>query len=242
MIDTLVFYLTAPPTDWIRMLLVFLHLLCCVFALALILSADWQIFKGDMSPDMLKRIAHRASALLGLLWCTGIMLIFHDTRFDVSLIAQLNKLQLKLVVVTALTINGLLLHAVSFPLAIKQRKLTLLEALVLSVSGSVSTSHWLLAAFVGIARPLAQWPLSTLMSAYALFTAGVVVAGIVLSPLVRKQLNANQRVPNQMPEHGTRTPARETVTVHDPAILSRRLPNARRSVGIARDELTARAG
>lgn len=126
---------------------------------------------------------------MGLLWCTGILLVVNDTGLDVTVLEQMSKLQLKLVVVTALTLNGLLLHFVSFPLVVKRRNLTLFESLLISVTGAISTSHWLLAAFVGVARPIGEWPLKSLLSGYMLLTMVAVVAGIVISPWIRRQLS-----------------------------------------------------
>ena len=189
MIDTLTLQLSASSIDWARLLLVYLHLLCCTFALALVLSADWQIARGTMSARSLRQTAHKASAMLGLLWCTGILLVIKDTGLDVTVLEQMSKLQLKLVVVMALTINGLLLHFVSFPLVVKRRNLTLFESLLISVTGAISTSHWLFAAFIGIARPIGEWPLESLLSAYVLLTMAAVVSGIVISPWIRRQLS-----------------------------------------------------
>ena len=175
-------------SDWFRTGLVYLHLLSCAFALALVLSADWRILKGDFTTDGLRRTAQGTSVVLVFLWVTGGLLVHHDTGFDLSVIASLSKLQLKLLVVAALTINGVLLHFVSFPLLTANRKLTLLESVVLAVTGTISTSHWLLAAFVGIARPLGQWPLESLLAAYVTGLCAMIVLGIFSAPFMRLHL------------------------------------------------------
>lgn len=181
------FLLVIPPlipADWIRMGLVYSHLISCAFALALVLSTDWRILRGNFTLNGLRKAAHHTSVILVLLWVTGTTLVYHDTGFDLSLIASLSKLQLKLIVVMALTINGVLLHLVSFPLITMNRRLSMLESSVLSISGAISTSHWLLAAFIGIARPLGQWPLDVLLAAYATYVCGTIVLGIVCAPLL----------------------------------------------------------
>lgn len=183
--------LFIPPlnsSDWLRTGLVYLHLLSCAFALALVLSADWRILKGDFTVDGLRRTAQGTSVVLVFLWVTGGLLVHHDTGLDLSVIASLSKLQLKLLVVAALTINGVLLHFVSFPLITASRKLTLLESVVLAVTGTISTSHWLLAAFIGIARPLGQWPLETLLAAYVTGLCAMIVLGIFCAPFMRIHL------------------------------------------------------
>lgn len=183
--------LFIPPlnsSDWFRTGLVYLHLLSCAFALALVLSADWRIIKGDFTLDGLRRTAQGTSVVLVFLWVTGGLLVHHDTGLDLAVIARLSKLQLKLLVVAALTINGVLLHFVSFPLITANRKLTLLESVVLAVTGTISTSHWLLAAFIGIARPLGQWPLETLLAAYVTGLCAMIVLGTFCAPFLRIHL------------------------------------------------------
>lgn len=179
---------SAPPTDWTRLLLVYLHLLFCVFSLALVLSADWHIVRGNFTRRSMQKTAHQTGLLLACLWITGALLLHHDTRLDLVMMAQMSKLQLKIAVVTALTINGVLLHFVSFPLASKRRRLTLGESLILSITGAISTSHWLLAAFVGMARPLAQWPVQTLLTLYALYVALSMVLATICTPFIRRKL------------------------------------------------------
>ncbi len=175
-------------SDWFRTGLVYLHLLSCAFALALVLSADWRILKGDFTVDGLRRTAQGTSVVLVFLWVSGGLLVHHDTGLDLSVIASLSKLQLKLLVVAALTINGVLLHFVSFPLITANRKLTLRESVVLAVTGTISTCHWLLAAFIGIARPLGQWPLETLLAAYITALCAMIVLGIFCAPFLRIHL------------------------------------------------------
>lgn len=188
MTDLFLAVFMGPPTDWLRLFLVYLHLLCCVFALSLVLGADWQLLTGRMTATALKQTARGASVLLGLLWCTGVMLIIRDTGMEITVLAEMAKLQFKLIVVVALTINGIVLHAMAFPLAVQHRRLTWFESLVLSVTGAISTSHWLLAAFVGIARPMGDWPIRSLLSAYLLFLMAVVVSAMVLTLWVRRHL------------------------------------------------------
>ncbi len=129
------------PSEWLRLGLLYMHLLSCAFALALVLSADWRILKGRFTRESLHRTANSTTVALGLLWVTGGAIIFHDTGFDPAVIDSLAKLQLKLVVVIALTINGLLLHFVSFPLVTSRRRLSIAEAMVLSITGTISSSH-----------------------------------------------------------------------------------------------------
>lgn len=194
--------LSFPSTDWARLSLVYLHLLSSAFALALVFSADWRVLKGSFSTEELKDTTDHTVIMLALLWITGALLVQHDTGMDLAVMAELSKLQLKLIVVVALTINGILLHFVSFPLIIQARTLTIFESLVLSVSGGISTSHWLLAAFVGVARPLGEWPLATLLSVYGLFVASTIVVSLCCAPFIRFHLAKrlrSQHVTVQLP-------------------------------------------
>ncbi|MGQ7847108.1 hypothetical protein ACUNV4_21655 [Granulosicoccus sp. 3-233] len=186
--DLSMFIPTSDSSEWLRLGLLYLHLLSCALALALVLNADWRILRGNYTVEGLRQTAHGTTVLLILLWITGGLLIHHDTGFDLGVMATLSKLQLKLVVVVALTLNGVLLHYVSFPLMILQRRLTGLEAVVLATSGIISSSHWLLAAFIGIARPLGQWPRDTLLSIYVCALCAMIVLGVLSAPVLRHLL------------------------------------------------------
>ncbi len=182
----------VPATDWIRLTLVYFHLLASAFAIVLVLSADWRILRGSYTLEALELTANRTSAVLVVLWVTGAALIYCDTGMDFTEMSMKPKLLLKLVIVGALTVNGVFLHTISFPLFARTGHLTWSESVVLAITGTLSTSHWVLAAFVGVARPLGQWPLKTLLLGYMLYVIAALSLALVCVPMVRRHLS-NQR-------------------------------------------------
>lgn len=181
-----------PPTDWLRLLLIYLHLLSCAFALVLVLGADWRIATRRFTADGLRRTASRTSVALGALWLTGLALIHRDTGFDPVLMIESPKLLLKLLVVVTLTANGFFLHAVSFPLIVQSRRPGVAGSMLLATTGALSTGHWLLAAFVGVARPLGTWSFQHLLNGYALYCGVTLVAGLMCTSELRRRLPARR--------------------------------------------------
>ena len=182
----------VPHIDWVRLTLVYMHLLASAFAIVLVLSADWGILKGTYTLEALQRTANRASVVLAVLWVTGLALVYCDTGLNFAEMAARPKLLLKLAIVGALTINGVVLHMVSFPLFARTGLLKWSESVVLAISGALSTSHWVLAAFVGVARPLGQWPIRMLLLGYLLYVVATLFMAVISVPLVRRHLS-NQR-------------------------------------------------
>lgn len=174
--------------DAARTVLIFSHLLLCAVALTRVLQADLELVAGSITRERLASVAHTVSWLLGGLWLTGLAVIYLDTGFDPQVLAGKSKLLLKLTCVMVLTTNGALLHHVAFPLLSASGPLRLNESLVLTVTGALSSSHWIMAAFVGIARPLGKIELTTLLQAYALMCTVTVLAALALVPVVRERL------------------------------------------------------
>ena len=137
-----------------RLLLLYSHLLLCVFALHTVLSTDWRLLRSRISARHLLQAHRRVVLLLGGLWLTGGAIVLLD---GASQIAQSPKLVAKLVCVSLLTLNGVLLRHWCFPRLISERPLQRAEAWALMSCGAVSTTSWLMAGFFGIARPLAHW-------------------------------------------------------------------------------------
>ncbi|MFK8076794.1 MAG: hypothetical protein AB8B84_09435 [Granulosicoccus sp.] len=122
-------------------------------------------------------------------------IIYLDNGFQFKFLATKSKLLFKLICVGVLTVNGLVLHHVSFPLLVREGvALNPLNTVLLVVSGGLSTSHWLLAAFVGLAKPLGRLPLDVLLSLYSLFLGAVLISSVLSLPLVnRMQLIKKQQ-------------------------------------------------
>ena len=186
----------APPTDWLRLALLYSHLLLCAFALVEVLRADVRIVAARFTVDGLRRTAHRVAWVLCALWASGLAIVFLDTGFDPGALGATPKLLLKLLTVSVLTANGVVLHWLSFPIVAARVRPTVSQALLLALSGALSTSHWLLAAFVGVARPLGQWPLETLLTAYLAYVGATLAVATLAAPALRRLLPDGLRRPS----------------------------------------------
>lgn len=173
--------------EWVRLALLYSHLILCAFAIAAVLKTDVALLFSRINQAQLEKTAHRISLLLVALWASGLAIIYLDTGFNPDILATKSKLMFKLACVCVLTVNGIVLHHVSFPVLVSNKStLSSLDTLLLVVTGGLSTSHWLLAAFVGLAKPLGRLPLEVLLTAYCLFLVSVVLASIMTLPLLSK--------------------------------------------------------
>lgn len=174
-------------TEWLRLLLLYAHLILCAFAIAIVLKTDVALLLSSISRTELEYTARTISMVLVALWASGAAIIFLDTGFNYDVLATKSKLLFKLICVCVLTVNGLVLHHVSFPLLVNEgASLTPLNRVLLVVTGGLSTSHWLLAAFVGLAKPLGRLPLDVLLGLYCLFLGAVLITSVLSLPLVSK--------------------------------------------------------
>ena len=98
-----------------RLLLVFAHLLLCAFALQRLLVTDWRVLRARLGPDELAATHRVMVVLLAGLWASGVALAAIDLGVDAARLAAEPKLACKLLVVGALTANGVLLRAYCFP-------------------------------------------------------------------------------------------------------------------------------
>ncbi|ASJ73714.1 hypothetical protein [Granulosicoccus antarcticus] len=60
------------------------------------------------------------------------------------------------------------------------------ESVLLVTTGALSTSHWMLAAFVGMSKPLGRLPFATLFGAYSLFVMAVLTTSLFFIPLLAR--------------------------------------------------------
>ncbi|MGB7182628.1 MAG: hypothetical protein WA888_06710 [Burkholderiaceae bacterium] len=95
---------------------------------------------------------------------------------------------LKLLCVTVLTANGIVLHFLSFPVLAGSGPLTLREGMFLASAGALSSSHWMLAAFIGVARPLGRVPIDTLLVCFVSICVFTILIGLARTPQVRRRL------------------------------------------------------
>lgn len=174
-----------------RQLLLFLHLLMFAVALSTVVQADLAILRGRLAEAGLPASARSLALWLLGLWLTGLALIGLDTGFDPAVLAGKPKLLAKLTVVGLLSLNGLALHCLAFP--VLQAVGTGASANGLrtcALLGAVSTVSWLFASFVGSARFIAPWmnyPAYMLLYALAL-GLGLAVSVTWVLPRLRRML------------------------------------------------------
>ena len=183
----------------LRLALLFAHLICCAFAISYVLRADMAIARASFTRGWLSRMATTISRLLIALWLTGLAIIWIDTGFEWAALTDKPKLVLKLLCVCVLTVNGLFLHYLSFPVLTQNGPLSVANSMLLSVTGALSTCHWMAAAFVGIAKPLGQVPLEVLAKAYAVCFGVMVFSALLLTPVIRHQM-LSWRLNNPQPQ------------------------------------------
>lgn len=170
-----------------RLSLLFAHLLCCVFALSIVISSDVRMLLRRISVPELDEVAHVVSRLLIGLWVTGLAVIGLDTGFDPAVLAGKSKLLFKFICAVALTLNGILLHMVTFPL-VRRGQISTAAAAFLGITGALSSSHWLLAAFVGIGKSLANVPLPILLTAWSALLIACFVGGALAAPWLKQMI------------------------------------------------------
>lgn len=173
--------------DWLRIFLLYSHLVLCVFAISAVLKTDITLIFGDFTRKELESTAQSISLLLLGLWATGLAIVYLDTGFQPDQLLNKSKLLIKLMCVTTLTFNGMVLHHVSFPVLTRETdRMSPGESVLLVTTGALSTSHWMLAAFVGMSKPLGRLPFATLFSAYGLFVMAVLITSLFFIPLLAR--------------------------------------------------------
>jgi hypothetical protein len=164
--------------ELLRLGVVYVHLLACCVAMGLVLTSDIAMVR-----DMLKRKVFtehdnvhmeslQTSVIVALiaLWVTGIAVIGIDYLGKGMDYFMNPKLQAKVIIVSFLTYNGVLLHRLVLPALQKAGSLLNLDfsARMLALfCGSLSAVSWMYAAMLGVGRPLAwKYSLSELLMAY----------------------------------------------------------------------------
>ncbi|MDH0863398.1 hypothetical protein [Mitsuaria sp. GD03876] len=179
-----------------RQLLLFAHLVAFALAFATILREDLALMRSwRIDVAQLERTGRIVVLLLAALWLTGGGLILLDVGTDLSAFLNRPKLMTKVGVVALLTINGLLLHTVAFPMLTRPQSHPGRAAAICAVLGAVSSVSWGYAAFVGTARIIS--PMMTLESFLSLYVialaVGLGVALVVVRPMVRHLIQSAGR-------------------------------------------------
>ena len=178
--------------DAVRVLqqgVLFAHVVAFAVALSAVLHEDIAILKARrVDAERLATAARTLSVALLALWASGLALVVCDIGLDVQALLARPKLAAKLVVVTALTANGLALHALALPVL---RRLPVdagpgagTPPMLPLILGAVSTASWLYASFIGVSRLIAPWMrLADFLLIYAALLAGAIaVALLVVRP------------------------------------------------------------
>lgn len=181
----------------VRLLLVYAHLMLCVFALHEVLVGDWRLLRGQSNADDLAWTHRSISWLLAGLWLTGLAIVGLDTGWQLARLADFPKTGAKLVTTLVLTLNGLLLWRWGLPRALRLQRLGRWERAAVMAAGATSTAGWLVSAFLGVARPLKDLPLALLLQG---------VAAVLLAALLAALVLAFWRAPAPEPEPGISGP------------------------------------
>lgn len=140
------------------MFLLMLHVLCVIGAAIGIAFADLSLFRGrQVDMGLLRTGSRLVTGMLGLLWVTGLLIIWIDTGFELAVIAAKPKLVAKVSVAMLLTVNGHLLHRCFFSVLSQPLVNARRAANVAAVMAAVSGASWLCAGFLGLAKPLAAF-------------------------------------------------------------------------------------
>jgi hypothetical protein len=173
---------------FVQQALIYIHLFTFVYAISSLLTEDFKIMKSrQINIVTMKITAKRISIALAILWITGIALLSIKPGLDLNLILNNPKLLMKLMIVTILTINGLLLHYYVFPLFSNPFKVRR-SAVIFCLLGTISTSSWIYASLVGAAHKIApvisfQWVLSIYI---AMLVLGFILSLILFYPFLKK--------------------------------------------------------
>lgn len=175
--------------EFTRASLIFVHLLLFAGVLSLVVWSDFAILKKGVHATPFKLIAEITITLLTLLWITGLVIIYIDTQFDIQILLQKPKLILKLLCVSVLSLNGVILHTICFKHLVSLGRLQRRNAIVISVCGAISSSNWFLAAFVGSASMLNQFSLVILLMMYLAVMLMAIIIAISISGLIQSRIN-----------------------------------------------------
>ena len=170
-----------------RQALVYGHVIAFALALATILKEDARFLRAKrIDTASLLASAKLVKWLLLALWATGLPMVIMDVGADVSQLLSKPKLVAKLIVVMALTLNGLLLHFIVFPMFTGKPKSPGRSATIAATLGAVSMTSWLYASFLGASRIVARY--FSLGDFLVLYSLGLAVALIVAIFVVRGHL------------------------------------------------------
>ena len=146
--------------------LLILHLTALAVGLGAALLADWvavtRILFGRLSARaaaQLQDLSMAVSVGLAMLWCSGAMLVW-DNAIRAPATLGNEKLWAKLLIVTVLSLNAIVLHKLALPLVQARVGQTLFERrqhgtrVLCALIAAVSFTSWVSALYLGAAREL----------------------------------------------------------------------------------------
>jgi uncharacterized membrane protein len=180
----------------LKTLIVYTHLIAACLAIGILLLQDLAIAKTKgkaLSRKATQDLAHAADVMfmaLIALWISGLALVIIGYLNDANYIYN-EKLWAKFSVVAVLTLNGILLHYFSFPRVISAEGLVgqgAFEQIAVVLTGAVSSTSWLFACFLGIARPWNHtMDYSLVMSIYGALLIGASLFAMEVLRTIRKE-------------------------------------------------------
>ncbi|MEN0035461.1 MAG: DUF2214 domain-containing protein [Cellvibrio sp.] len=182
-----------------KTLIVYAHLLAACVAVGLLLIQDLALAKtrGKVLSALAKKELTKAADIMFIaliaLWITGLALVLQGYMENPQQYLMNEKLWAKFTVVAVLTLNGVALHYYSFPHVTCARGFISVprhEQILVALTGAISSTSWLFACYLGIARP---WnytaDYSYIMFIYiGLLTCAFIVAGETLRSWRRGEL------------------------------------------------------
>jgi hypothetical protein len=170
-----------------RQVLLYGHIIAFALAVATTIKEDVHLLRAKrIDSASLLATAKLVKWLLLALWVTGVPMVMMEIGTDVSLLLGKPRLLAKLIVVGALTLNGILLHLVALPMVTGKPQNPNKAATIVAMLGAVSATSWLYASFVAVARIVA--PYFSLYDFIMLYLLALALAVSFAILVVRKRL------------------------------------------------------
>ncbi|QVN20597.1 hypothetical protein [Burkholderia pyrrocinia] len=191
--------------EFVRMGIVFVHLIACCVAIGLVLTSDIamvrRLLDSDAPTDLaqvhLPSLQRTVTLALMVLWITGIAIIAFDMRTQGLGYLGNPKLQAKIGIVALLTFNGIALHSAVLPALQKAGsllKLSFERRMVAIFAGVISAVSWFYAAMLGVGRPLSwKYSLIQILAAYPALVASGIAAMLFITAVAKSRTPVERR-------------------------------------------------
>ena len=174
-----------------RLSLLYVHVVAFAVALGCVLREDAKLVsRWPLDPRSLREASRIVATALAVLWASGLAIIMLDSGGDILAVASNGKLLAKIIIVLALTLNGLALHWLAFPRLRNPPAAIVFSANLAAALGAISAVSWGFATLLGISRDIAKvLRFDELMLAYlASLAAGVGAALVLVAPIIRRKM------------------------------------------------------